>query len=121
VRTLAGNYQLFARLPRLLVPFANPSWLETTSHKLLRLLCPWALLVLAVTSIDETLISLDRGGTVIWVIRALVLGQVLFYLGAMLGTRAGKIGTLARTFVVMNWAAVVGLWRFVSGTQAVTW
>src|SRR6185503_16153548 len=50
VRTLAGNYQLFALLPRLLVPFANPSWFETFSHKLLRLVCPWALLVLLAAS-----------------------------------------------------------------------
>jgi cellulose synthase/poly-beta-1,6-N-acetylglucosamine synthase-like glycosyltransferase len=121
VRTLAGNYQLFARLPRLLSPFANPSWLETTSHKLLRLLCPWALAVLAVTSVGELLVSLHRDEPIVWIVRALVLGQVVFYSAAILGSRAGKLGSLARTFVVMNWAAVVGLWRFATGRQAVTW
>src|SRR5262249_40737376 len=35
VRTLAGNYQLFARMPELLVPFRNPIWFETISHKVL--------------------------------------------------------------------------------------
>jgi biofilm PGA synthesis N-glycosyltransferase PgaC len=33
----------------------------------------------------------------------------------------GAIGGLARTFVVLNAAAVVGLWRFVRRRQRVTW
>ena len=109
VRTLAGNYQLFARLPLLLIPIANPSWLETMSHKVLRLLCPWALLALAVASIVDRRLQ--------W----LLLAQAAFYLLAAIGPRATKLGTLARTFVVLHAAAVVGLFRFVSGTQRITW
>jgi hypothetical protein len=40
---------------------------------------------------------------------------------ALLGPRASKAGSLARTFVVLNAAAVVGLWRFLTGSQRVTW
>jgi hypothetical protein len=43
VRTLAGNFQLLAYEPRLLVPFANPVWLQFMSHKVGRLLVPYAL------------------------------------------------------------------------------
>ena len=43
-RTLAGNYQILAQEPRLLAPFANPVWLQYLSHKVGRLLVPWALL-----------------------------------------------------------------------------
>ena len=43
-RTLAGNYQVLALEPRLLVPGVNPVWLQYVSHKLGRLLVPWALL-----------------------------------------------------------------------------
>lgn len=43
VRTLAGNYQILAQEPRLLLPIANPVWLQYLSHKLGRLLVPWAL------------------------------------------------------------------------------
>jgi cellulose synthase/poly-beta-1,6-N-acetylglucosamine synthase-like glycosyltransferase len=43
-RTLAGNYQLLAREPMLLVPFVNPVWLQFVSHKVARLLVPYALL-----------------------------------------------------------------------------
>ena len=43
VRTLAGNYQILLQEPRLLLPFANPVWLQYVSHKIGRLLVPWAL------------------------------------------------------------------------------
>ena len=43
-RTLAGNYQILAQEPRLLVPILNPVWLQYVSHKIGRLLVPWCLL-----------------------------------------------------------------------------
>ena len=44
VRTLSGNFQLIPRLPSALVPTRNPVWFALVSHKLLRLVVPWALL-----------------------------------------------------------------------------
>jgi len=122
VRTLAGNYQLLARLPRLLLPFANPSWFELVSHKLLRLVCPWALLALAVSCaavLAESAGAAPSAG--LRFVEALAVGQACFYALALLGPRAGRLGGLARTFVVLNFAAVAGLWRFLTGSQAVTW
>jgi poly-beta-1,6-N-acetyl-D-glucosamine synthase len=37
------------------------------------------------------------------------------------GPRLGRVASLARTFVVLNTAAVLGLWRFLTGRQRVTW
>jgi len=51
LRTLAGNFQLVALAPWLLLPVANPAWLRFVSHKLLRLLSPWLLLALAASSV----------------------------------------------------------------------
>jgi cellulose synthase/poly-beta-1,6-N-acetylglucosamine synthase-like glycosyltransferase len=51
VRTLAGNYQLLKRMPRALVPWRNPIFFQFLSHKIGRLLVPWALLVLFVTNV----------------------------------------------------------------------
>ena len=51
VRTLAGNYQLLAQEPRLLLPWCNRVWLQFVSHKIGRLLVPYALLTLFATSI----------------------------------------------------------------------
>jgi cellulose synthase/poly-beta-1,6-N-acetylglucosamine synthase-like glycosyltransferase len=46
VRTLAGVYQVMGRFPRLLGP-GNRMWIHFVSHKLARLLLPWALLAVA--------------------------------------------------------------------------
>jgi poly-beta-1,6-N-acetyl-D-glucosamine synthase len=120
VRTLAGNYQVFALMPRLLLPFANPSWFETMSHKVARLLCPWLLVMLVLICA----LGVAGVGTDAWearVLGGLLAAQVVFYALAALGSRCGRAGVLARTFVVLNAAAVVGLWRFLSGGQKVTW
>lgn len=119
-RTLAGNYQIFARLPELLLPWRNPSWFETVSHKVTRLLSPWALLVLLFAT-GSIALGGPRGGPSWQVFSALFVLQVLFYLAAVLGAALGRVGALARTFVVLNLAAQVGLWRFLKGRQAVTW
>jgi poly-beta-1,6-N-acetyl-D-glucosamine synthase len=49
-RTLAGNYQVLALEPRLLLPVVNPVWLQFLSHKLGRLIVPWALVTALVAS-----------------------------------------------------------------------
>jgi cellulose synthase/poly-beta-1,6-N-acetylglucosamine synthase-like glycosyltransferase len=122
VRTLAGNYQLFALLPALLVPFRNPIWLETFSHKVLRLCAPWLLLALLVASSSAAgsaaWSSRAAGGTPM---RVVLAAQLAFYLAAALGFRAGRVAGLARSFVVLNVAAVAGLWRYLSRRQRVTW
>jgi len=51
VRTLAGNYQILALEPRLLLPWRNRVWLQYVSHKLGRLVMPYALLAIFCTSI----------------------------------------------------------------------
>jgi hypothetical protein len=51
VRTLCGNYQLLLRLPQVFVPWRNPIFIQVWSHKLCRLLVPWALLSLFVTNV----------------------------------------------------------------------
>jgi poly-beta-1,6-N-acetyl-D-glucosamine synthase len=51
VRTLAGNVQILAQEPRLLVPGVNPVWLQYMSHKVGRLFVPYALLAVFGTSL----------------------------------------------------------------------
>src|SRR5206468_219631 len=51
VRTLAGNYQLVSQLPQSLYPWRNPVFLQFVSHKLGRLLVPWALITLFITNL----------------------------------------------------------------------
>ena len=116
VRTLAGNYQLFARLPAPPGPAVNPIWFETFSHKILRLVAPWLLVAAG------RILSLAGAGR-----RALDHRRAARRAGRVLrwrrrsGPRSGRIAALARTFVVLNLAAVLGLWRFLTGRQRITW
>jgi hypothetical protein len=121
VRTLAGNYQLFTASPRLLLPTANPAWFQLLSHKVLRLVCPWALAVLFGASVAAAFSASELTETQRTFWRAMVYAQCLFYGLALIGARAGRVAGLARTFVLLNAAAVWGLWRFARGSQRVTW
>ena len=84
IRTLAGNYQLLAQEPRLLMPAVNPVWLQFMSHKVGRLLVPYALVALLVAS---AWLAVDS-----WMYRFAFAGQALFYglaaYGALLDRRA---------------------------------
>jgi biofilm PGA synthesis N-glycosyltransferase PgaC len=103
-RTLAGNYQILVQEPRLLVPFLNPVWLQYLSHKVGRLLVPWALLVLLPVSL-----ALARGS----LFYSAALGaQLVCYglaaVGALLHARE-RFPRVAFTFVMMNLSALAGL------------
>ena len=51
IRTLAGNVQLMWLEPRLLLPVVNPVWIQFVSHKLGRLVVPYALVTLLAANI----------------------------------------------------------------------
>lgn len=51
VRTLCGNFQLLALLPQALMPWRNPVFIQFISHKVGRLLVPWALLAMFATNL----------------------------------------------------------------------
>ena len=78
-RTLAGNYQILAQEPRLLLPIVNPVWLQYLSHKIGRLIVPWALVALLVASIALA----DHR----WLYSVALVAQLGFYGLAALGAR----------------------------------
>jgi cellulose synthase/poly-beta-1,6-N-acetylglucosamine synthase-like glycosyltransferase len=103
-RTLAGNYQILAQEPRLLLPIVNPVWLQYASHKIGRLLAPWALVGLFASSL-----TLARGNTLFAVP---LFAQGIFYGLALAGAifqQSERFGRIAFTFVMMNFSAVAGL------------
>ena len=77
IRTLAGNYQILAQEPRLLLPFVNPVWLQYVSHKVGRLLVPWALASVLVASV---VLAFDS-----WWFTAALAAQAAFYGLALFG------------------------------------
>ena len=76
-RTLAGNYQILALEPRLLVPVVNPMWIQYASHKIGRLLAPWALITAFVAS---AVLAADQ-----WFYAVALIAQLGFY--ALAGAR----------------------------------
>jgi len=119
VRTLAGNFQLFERLPALLSPLSNPMWFETASHKLLRLAGPLMMGGAVGGAVHGALFgrtAFERTS-----MKALVGAEIAFGLLALAGPRAGAPGKLARTFVVLNTAALQGFLKHVGEGQRVTW
>lgn len=77
IRTLAGNVQILWLEPRLLIPFANPVWLQYMSHKLGRLVVPYALVALLLSS---AWLAREH-----WVYAAALVAQCGFYLLAAYG------------------------------------
>ena len=103
VRTLTGNYQLIQLLPWLLT-WSNPVLFEFISHKIFRLLSPFALVLLLLTSI------LLPGP----IPKITLVLQSAFYLLAAIGLIAlpgkgiiHKISNLALSFVTLNAAAAM--------------
>jgi biofilm PGA synthesis N-glycosyltransferase PgaC len=114
VRTLSGNYQLVQLMPWVLSG-QNPVLLRFVSHKLLRLVVPFALAAMLISSLWLRA-PLYR--------MALVL-QLAFYGLALLALarllKAGILGRaadVAATFVLLNTAAVIAFANFVVGRKA---
>ena len=114
VRTLSGNYQLLQLAPWLLSS-QNAIRFEFITHKLSRLAVPFALLALLIASI-----FLPQP-----FYRAALGAQLAFYalsLAALAGVKIGPLSRIAdpaRTFVVLNSAAMVAFINFVTGRKAI--
>jgi len=113
VRTLTGNYQLLQLAPWVLT-HSNPLRLQFVCHKLLRLLVPFDLVGLLVSTL-----WLRTG------IYELALAfQLIFYVLAVLSLFRAKVGVVSRlsaislAFVVLNTAAAVAFIYFITGRKA---
>ena len=118
-RTLAGNYQALRYVPQMLNPMKNRIFFQYLSHKVLRLVCPFALLGLLAVNI--ALVARGGAGWTWYVatLAAQVAAYGLALRGALAGERAGRLARVSHTFVVLNAAAVEGLRRFLTGK--LTW
>lgn len=117
VRTLMGNLQLCRLHPEFLNPCANRIWFQFVSHKMLRLLTPFAMLgVLA--------------GSVAWALQApagvaLLGAQLVFYAAGISGlgrrTRMPAAQRLPAAVVLMSASVLKAWWMFLRGRAAAAW
>lgn len=115
-RTLAGNYQAFARQSWLFSPRRNPVFWQFLSHKVFRLLVPYAMLLAFLASV------IGSGGF----LKLMFWLQVVFYGAGIAGfllpkSVDNKLLNFIKVFLQLNAAAVVGAYRYLTGKAAVRW
>ncbi|MDR3734778.1 MAG: glycosyltransferase family 2 protein [Acidobacteriaceae bacterium] len=108
VRTLAGNFQLFHLAPWTLTP-RNRMLFQLLSHKVMRLLVPYLLLILFASSMALSVSSP--------LFAAFALFQILGWTISIAGLHyripvLDRIAAPASALLVLNTAAVVGLYKF---------
>lgn len=116
VRTLTGNWQLLSLKPSLINVFQNPLWFRFLSHKLGRVVVPFFLVILFLTSVQQ-------GGTFYTFATA---AQIVFYFLAALGhcvpiMRKNSLVQLCYFFCVLNCAALKGFVIWVTGGCENVW
>jgi cellulose synthase/poly-beta-1,6-N-acetylglucosamine synthase-like glycosyltransferase len=116
VRTLAGNFQLMALMPAALVPWRNRLWWQFVSHRVLRLVVPWALL-------GALIAAAAAPGPVYRVAFGV---QVLAYLVGLVGcrpevARRSRLAAGLASFLVLNAAAWIAFWVWISGRAGRSW
>lgn len=118
VRTIAGNFQLFARERWLLDPRRNPLWIQTFSHKVLRLLIPVLLAGAAISNLF--LLASPIFGITIGL-------QVMFYVAALMAALAPSLRRRIRglavpyTMCLLSWATIVAFVHFLQHRQTSAW
>jgi cellulose synthase/poly-beta-1,6-N-acetylglucosamine synthase-like glycosyltransferase len=116
VRTLAGNFQLMTLMPAVLVPWRNRLWWQFVSHRAMRLLVPWALLLLLGTS---AVMAGPIYRLAFWV-------QIIFLtLGAggalQVVAKRSRVASAIYSFLVLNAAAWVAFWVWAGGRSSRSW
>lgn len=116
IRTLTGNFQSFFRHPWVFSPIENPIWFQFISHKFLRLVVPYFLLL---TFLSSLFLSDPFYRFAFW-------GQIVFYTLAIVANfipalKQNRIISLANVFTELNWAAVLALKNYLSEEVNVKW
>jgi glycosyltransferase involved in cell wall biosynthesis len=119
VRTLAGNFQLIARAPWIL-SLRNRVLFQLVSHKLLRLVVPYFLLLMLLSAC--VLAAHSTGWAIIAIAELLLLAIAALSLRKKLPV-IQRLAAPAGALLVLNAAAVAGLYRalFTHGPLWKTW
>lgn len=117
VRMIAGGYQALNELKGRYRKIPLPVVFEIVSHKLFRWSVPFFLAGIFIVNMFLLDLKLYRFFFIL---------QILFYLAVLLGhifekRRIASPFSYLYYFVAVNLAAVFGLFKFITGTQKVTW
>jgi poly-beta-1,6-N-acetyl-D-glucosamine synthase len=124
VRTLYGNYQIFYLFGNLFNPLNSPISLQFFSHKLLRVIAPFLLILLFVFNVWLVHVS--------FIYEIFMISQIIFYLLAILGIKTkhsnygffklvSKLCYIPYVFCLLNFSALAGFFRFTKQEQTAAW
>jgi poly-beta-1,6-N-acetyl-D-glucosamine synthase len=116
IRTLVGNYQLFSLMPELLSPRRNPVFLQFVTHKLLRLFVPFFFIAFMLAAVfagtwHRTVFAVT--------LLLLVLPLLEPWIGRVPALR--RLAAISRTFVSLNWFAVLAFVRYIRPGKEKIW
>lgn len=111
VRTLTGNLQLVAWMPKVLLPWSNPAWLQFWCHKLLRLATPLALLALLTGSLGVLFTKWPRPA--IWTVGVAAVGIGLA--AALPSTFGSRMRTTILWALALQAAILAATWNGIRG------
>jgi poly-beta-1,6-N-acetyl-D-glucosamine synthase len=118
VRMAAGGFQAIGRLKGMLNPLRGFSSFQYISHKVLRWLSPFFMILAFLANWGLLHSPFYR-----W----LLIGQIAFYLLSLVGYGLLRKGIrfwfvqIPFYFSFANAASLAGFWRYIRGTQPVTW
>jgi len=122
-RTLYGNYQIFGLFLGLFNPFKSPIAIQLFSHKFLRVMVPFFMIIL----LPLNFILIDHG-----IYKTVFVLQIIFYAAAIIGVLArgqkyvifkpiAKVCYVPYVFCLLNFAALAGFYRYISAKQDIAW
>jgi cellulose synthase/poly-beta-1,6-N-acetylglucosamine synthase-like glycosyltransferase len=118
VRMAAGGFQAIGRLKGMLNPLRGFAAIQYISHKVLRWLSPFFMLAAFVANVGLMHLEFYR-----W----LLVAQIAFYALALLGFILQQcririwLLQIPFYFCFANATSLAGFWRYVTGSQPVTW
>ena len=129
IRTLCGNYQAFLRMGELFNPLKNKVFFQFISHKVFRLFVPFALFFMLVSNTLLSSILGSPSSRIPDFYRVALTLQILVYISAAIGhylskaksSLMGRLFGIPYALVILNYAAVAGLYRFITGKQKPAW
>ncbi len=120
IRTLAGNFQLIFNNPKYLFPYWNPIWFEFFSHKVIRLLVPYFLIMMLISN------YLLFDNNIFYKFSFLIQVSLYFYyfLGLFSGSnliKGSRLYKILEAFINLNVFSVLGFAYFIRNKNATGW
>ncbi len=119
IRTLSGNFQLLQRFPLWILPFGHPIWWQFFSHKVARLIAPFA----AIASLFISVYLSTLGDNLALLYSILFLSGISMFPLLHVFPILKKISLfkLIYSFITLNWFCILSFFHYLSGVKTGSW